>query len=85
MAAHFTKGPLGLLCAKSPIRHDTQTLGFVFAAAHPPDTPHGIDTAQQQRIVKLLPQIAQLIAAVATATVTSKPDPDTTHQPKDPS
>ncbi|NNL98141.1 MAG: helix-turn-helix domain-containing protein [Acidimicrobiia bacterium] len=66
MAAHFEQGPLGLLCAKSPIRHDTQTLGFVFAAEHPPDTRHGIDLNRQQSIAKLLPKIAQLIAAIAT-------------------
>ena len=80
MAAHFTEGPLGLICAKSPIRHDAQPLGFVFAAARPPTDPSGIETTQQQRIVKLLAQIAQLIAAVATTTATLA-----THQPEDPS
>ena len=55
MTAHFEAGPLGLLCAKSPIRHGAQPIGIVFAAARPPTDPNGINPVQQQRIAKLLP------------------------------
>lgn len=69
MAAHFELGPLGLLCAKSPIRHGAQPIGFVFATGQPDDTPHGIEPRHQQLIIRMLPKIAQILATIATASV----------------
>ena len=71
VAAHFSEGILGLICAKSPIRLHATTLGFVLAAARP--APAGLDPVQQQRIARLLPRVAQLITAVATTLSPHRP------------